>query len=197
MLFASRSWIMALLQTATTLPSIRCLNMLQCSTTLSCTVSRHCHCFTATSTVNWTLSCPLFAFCPLIIGSILEVLNDPAFERSQPSWIRRSRHSATKGGAETEQLLEEIKTEFEDENDGETVFLAMVRIFIPQQSEYMAGVSFDFPMYSHSTPVWITHSAATWTSDQRQESIGKRGGLSSMLPPKIWSAMITIWLEQI
>ena len=60
-----------------------------------------------------------------LLESILEVLNDPSFERSQPSWLRRSRQS-TKGVEETDQPVEEIKTEFEDDNEGERVLLTMV-----------------------------------------------------------------------
>ena len=62
--------------------------------------------------------------------SILEVLNDPSFERSQPSWLRRSRCEETDGPAEdaggSKAPPTETKTEFEDENQGEKVLLTMV-----------------------------------------------------------------------
>ena len=91
--------------------------MLQCSTTLLYTVSR-------------LLSMSVYVYYVHLLESILEVLNDPSFERSQPSWLRRSRHSATKGGEETDQPVEEIKTEFEDDNEGERALLTMDQVWI-------------------------------------------------------------------
>ena len=65
-----------------------------------------------------------------LIESILEVLNDPSFERSQPSWLRRSRYEETDGPVEdtgeSKAPPAEIKTEFEDEDQGEKVLLTMV-----------------------------------------------------------------------
>ena len=108
---------MVLQQTVTILPSIGCLNMLQCSTILLYTVS--------------TLAINVYMYyIHIILESILEVLNDPSFERSQPSWVRRSRHSATKGGDETDQPVEEIKTEFEDDKEGERALLTMDQVCI-------------------------------------------------------------------
>ena len=80
----------------------------------------------------------------------MEVLNDPSFEYSQPSWLRRRQHSTkwpettqtapSSAAGEVEEIdlpindakgvkapLEEIKTEFtEDEEQREKVLLTMV-----------------------------------------------------------------------
>lgn len=86
-------------------------------------------------------------------GSILAVLNDPAFEFSQPSWVRRSKHSASKPAPATERVgsstsaagadqpvpeiesvdkpidsEEDIETEFEDEEPREKDFLTMDQV---------------------------------------------------------------------
>ena len=119
--------------------------MLQCSMILKLMVSTSCMMSNPiTQEINFLYQIKL--------ESILSVLNDPSFERSQPSWVRRLPHSASHSTTllpsvvmpgssgkpppclspllNTEEVdyssKEEIEIEFEDEEKGERALLTMV-----------------------------------------------------------------------
>ena len=64
--------------------------------------------------------------------SMLSVLSNPSFENSPPSWVRRSQYlhhveDVDQPGKEgVKEKMDEIKTEFDDEDTEERVLLTMV-----------------------------------------------------------------------
>lgn len=127
-------------------------------------------------------------------GSILAVLNDPSFEHSEPSWVRRSIRVSHSTGVRPSLPLSteevdmggiEIVTEFVSEENKEELRKVCVCIHV----EEWVGHSPPLHSPSPSGRVRTTASAATWTRGQLVENSGGGDGLCS--PTELSSAMRT------